>query len=194
MSHRELSTNLYPQMQKAGLKRRAAHGVREFLAVFLFLAPWFLAFSTYRMLLLNRFAEEQFEYGTGLVNALILSKVILTCEYLRLGKGHEHKPLIFPTIWKSFLFALAAAAFHVVEQIVRGLLRSGGFAAGLTSLREMGAGELLGRSLVMFFAFIPFFALRETARVLGEGKLQELFFRPRAAVRSQGPHAERPAA
>ena len=80
MSHREPSTNLNPQMEKAGLKQRAAHGVREFLAVFLFLAPWFLAFATYRMLLLNRFAEEEFEYGTGLVNALILSKVILTVE------------------------------------------------------------------------------------------------------------------
>ena len=194
MSHREPGTNLNPQMEKAGLKQRAAHGVREFLAVFLFLAPWFLAFSTYRMLLLNRFAEEEFEYGTGLVNALILSKVILTGEYLRLGKGHEHKPLIFATIWKSFLFALAAAAFYVVEQIVRGLLRGGGFAAGLTSLRDMGAGEILGRSLVMFFAFVPFFALRETGRVLGEGKLQELFFRPKASTGPQEPQAERPAA
>jgi beta-phosphoglucomutase family hydrolase len=187
MRHRERSTNLYLHMDKAHLKRRVAYGVREFLAVFLFLAPWFLAFSTYRMLLLNRFVDEQFEYGTGLVNALILSKVILTGEYLRLGKGNEHKPLIFPTIWKSFLFALAAAAFYVVEQIVRGLLRGGGFAAGLASLRDMGAEEILGRSLVMFFAFIPFFALRETGRVLGEGKLQELFFRPKASAGPQEP-------
>jgi hypothetical protein len=194
MSHGEHSKNPRLYIEKACLKRRAAHGVREFLAVFLFLAPWFLAFSTYRMLLLNRFVDEQFEYGTGLVNALILSKVILTGEYLRLGKGHEHKPLIFPTIWKSFLFTLAAVAFYVVEQIVRGLLRGGRFAVGLASLRDMGAGEILGRSLVMFFAFIPFFALRETGRVLGEGKLQVLFFRPKAPAGPQEPQTENRAA
>jgi hypothetical protein len=90
------------------MKQRLAHGVREFFTVFLFLAPWFLAFSTYRLLLLKRFADEPFEYGTGLLNALILSKVILTGEYLQLGKHQENKPLIYPTIWKAFLFTLLA--------------------------------------------------------------------------------------
>jgi hypothetical protein len=158
------------------MKQRLAHGVREFFTVFLFLAPWFLAFSTYRILLLRRFAEEPFEYGTGLLNALILSKVILTGEYLQLGKHQENKPLIYPTIWKAFLFTLLATAFYVVEHILRGLLRGGGFAAGIEAIREMGAGQLLGRSLVMFFAFLPLFALREIGRALGAGKLQELFF------------------
>jgi beta-phosphoglucomutase family hydrolase len=163
-------------MGKASLKQKAAHGLREFLSVFMFLAPWFLAFSTYRMLLLKRFGGGQFEYGTGLINALILSKVIATGEFLRLGTRHENKPLVYSTIWKSLLFALLAGVFYVVEQMLRGLLRGGGIAAGLTSLRASGAGEILGRSLVMFFAFIPFFALRETGRVLGEGKLRDLFW------------------
>jgi hypothetical protein len=115
MSHRERGTNLHSQMGKARVKQRLAHGVREFFTVFLFLAPWFLAFSTYRMLLLKRSAEEPFEYGTGLLNALILSKVILTGEYLRLGKQQENKLLIYPTIWKAFLFTLLATAFYVVD-------------------------------------------------------------------------------
>jgi hypothetical protein len=163
------------------VKQRLAHGVRQFFTVFLFLAPWFLAFSTYRMLLLNRFVEEPFEYGTGLLNALLLSKVIITGEHLQLGKHQENKPLIYPTIWKSLLFTLLAAAFNVVEHVVRGLLRGGGIAAGIEAIREMGAEQLLGRSLVMYFAFLPFFALRETGRALGEGKLEALFFVGRKA-------------
>jgi hypothetical protein len=167
-------------MSKTGLRRRLVHGVQKFFALFLFLAPWLLAFSTYRMLLLRRFAEDQFEYGTGLINALILSKVILTGEHLHLGRRQEDKPLIYPTIWKSFLFTLLATAFSVVEHTVRGLLRGGGIAETLVSVREMEPSEILGRSLVMFFAFLPFFALRETGRALGEGKLQQLFFRRKA--------------
>lgn len=173
-------------MVRTGLKQKVAHGVREFLGVFLFLAPWFLAFSTHRMLLLRRFTEEGFEYGTGLVNALILSKVILTGEFVGLGRLYKNRPLIYSTISNSFIFALLAAAFYVVEHIFRGLLRGGGIAAGLASIREMGAGEIFGRSLVMFFAFIPFFALRETGRALGEGKLQQMFFGPKASAGPQG--------
>ena len=187
MSHRERAASLYSQMGKTCLKQRVTHGVREFFSVFLFLAPWFLAFSTYRMLLLKRFADEPFEYGTGLVNALILAKVIATGEFLQLGTRHKNKPLIFSTIWKSFVFALLAAAFSVVELTVRGLFRGGGITAGVSSIGNTGAGELLGRSLVMFFAFIPFFALKETGRVLGEGKLEDLFLRPRALAGSQAP-------
>ena len=79
----------YPRMGEAALKQRLAAGVREFFTVFLYLAPWFLAFSTYRMFLLKRFVEEPFEYGTGLLNALIWRKVIVTGEYLQLGKHQE---------------------------------------------------------------------------------------------------------
>ena len=171
------------------MKRGLAHAVREFFGVFLFLAPWFLAFSTYRLLLLRKFTEQPLEFGTGLLNALILSKVILTGEYLHVGTRHQNKPLIYSAIWKSLLFALLAGVFYVVEHIVRGVLRGGGLTTGIDSLRAMGVAEILARSLVMFFAFIPFFALREIGRVLGEGKLKELFFRPNA---SAGTHEARP--
>jgi beta-phosphoglucomutase family hydrolase len=139
------------------------------------------------MLLLKRFADEPFEYGTGLVNALILAKVIATGEILQLGTRHKNRPLIFSTIWKSFVFALLAAAFSIVELTVRGLFRGGGITAGVSSIGNTGGAELLGRSLVMFFAFIPFFALREIGRVLGEGKLEDLFLRPRTLPGSQAP-------
>lgn len=58
----------------------------------------------------------------------------------------------------------------------------------------MGRGkyELLTDSLVTFFAFIPFFAVKELERVLGEGKLGELFFWRRAATESGLPSGSTP--
>jgi hypothetical protein len=35
--------------------------------------------------------------------------------------------------------------------------------------------ELIGRSIIIFCAFIPLFAFRELRRVLGEEKLYEMF-------------------
>ncbi|RPI72993.1 MAG: hypothetical protein EHM38_01100 [Geobacteraceae bacterium] len=39
--------------------------------------------------------------------------------------------------------------------------------------------ELLANSLVVFVAFFPFFGVKELGRVLGQDKIQALFFRRR---------------
>ena len=101
------------------MKQKVLHELGEFFRVFLYLAPWFCAFSTYRMLILSRFTDVSFDYGTALLNALVLSKVILVGEFFHLGKRHEDRPLIYSTIYKSFLFALLAAAFRIVELMIR---------------------------------------------------------------------------
>jgi hypothetical protein len=164
------------------LKQRIIQESREFLKVFLFVAPFFCAFATYRMLLLDQFEEKYFAYGTALVSALVLSKIILLGEYLQLGKRLEHKPLIYSTIYKSFLFTFLVAVFHVLEGAVKGLLHGETILSVFAALRGQGLTEVLGRSLVMFWAFLPFFAMRETARISGEGRLTDLFFRTRVSA------------
>jgi hypothetical protein len=165
-----------------GLKQRIIHEVGQFLRIFLYLAPFFCAFATYRMLLLDRFEEKYFAYGTAFVNALVLSKIILFGEYLRLGKRLEDKPLIHSTIYKSFAFTLLVAVFHIVEDAVKGVLHGQGIVGSFAVLSGRGKGEMLGHSLVMFCAFLPFFALREIERALGEGRLADLFFRSGASA------------
>ena len=166
-------------MDKSGLKQKIIHELREYLTIFLFVAPLFCAFATYRMLLLNQFREKSFEYGTAFINALVLSKVILIGEHLRLGHHQEHRPLIYSTIYKSFVFTLLVAVFHGLEHSIRGLVHGTGMPSSFAALSGGDIRELIGRSVVLFFAFLPFFALRETGRVLGPGKLADLFFRSR---------------
>ena len=55
-------------------------------------------------------------------------------------------------------------------------------AGAFAEIMGLGIDEVLARSLVMFCAFIPFFALRETALVLGERRLDDLFLRSRASA------------
>jgi len=169
-------------MDKARLKQRIIHELGEYLTVFLFLAPLFGAFSTYRMLLLGQFREGSFEYGTALINALILSKIVLIGEYLRLGKRQENRPLIYSTVYKSLVFTLLVAMFHVLEDAIKGLLHGEGVTGAFTALRDKDIAELLAPGLVYFCAFLPFFALREIRRVLGERRLADLFFRSSAAA------------
>jgi hypothetical protein len=166
---------------KEGFKSKLSHELKELLSVFFFLAPFFCAFVTYRMLLLNEFELAYFYYGSALASALVLSKVILLGEYAHLGRRQENRPLIVSTLYKSLLFGLLAAAFRIAEEAVKQLLfRKGPF----HPLGGLDTDELLARALIMFCAFIPFFALREIARVLGEGRLFGLFFGGRTDAES----------
>ena len=51
-------------------------------------------------------------------------------------------------------------------------------------LIRQGGYEILANGLVVFSAFIPFFAIKELGRVLGREKLRALFFRRISATES----------
>jgi hypothetical protein len=160
---------------KNSVKQRLAHEVKEFLVVFLFIAPFVFALASYR-LYLRPSESPLFAYGTAVVNAFAVAKIILTLDLARVGKSSEKKPLIVPTLHKSAVATLLYLAFRGVETMVRGLLQGQNFLAALDAafIRERGEFVLLG--LVTFLAALPFFALREMRRVLGLERFQVLFF------------------
>ena len=164
-------------MKQVVLKQKIRQDARELFWVFLYLALFLCTLSTYTMLLLNEFHVKYFTYGTALLNALVLSKVILLGESARLGKRHEDKPLFVSVIYKSLLFSLLVAALHVLEEIIKPMLHGEGLSGALHDLAGRRVSELLVRNLVVFWAFIPFFTFTEMRRALGEGKLYDLFFR-----------------
>lgn len=170
--------------QKASLKQKAIHEFEEFAGIFLYLAFFFCALATYSALLLNKFQISYFTYGSALINALVIAKVILIGEYTRLGKKHEAKPLLLSAVYKAFLFGLLVFGFHIVEELIKRLL---GGESMPTASREIRLDDLIGRSLIVFCTFIPLFAFRELQRVLGEESFRALFFRTGAAAKSDLP-------
>lgn len=176
-------------MDIANSKQRIAHEMKEFLTVFVLLAPFFLSFSTFRMYVTSGFGNAYFTYATAVVNALVLAKVILMGELVRLGTRFEHRPLILSTLNKSAVFTFLYLAFHIVESSVRGLWHGQAFLAGLYNAIANKSGELLAMALVLFFAFIPFFALREMRRIIGADRFRDLFFKGRPRSDELAAHA-----
>jgi hypothetical protein len=165
--------------QHSSLKQKTVYELKEITYVFLFLAFFFCALSTYRMLLLKNF-EISFIYGTALLNAFLVTKVILIGEAAHLGRKHESWPLIYSCVYKSFLYGLLIFAFHIVEEIVKRLIHGQDIVGAFQDIR---LDDLLARSIVIFCTFIPFFAFRELGRVLGPEKLRALFFESRAPAK-----------
>jgi hypothetical protein len=134
-------------------------------------------FTSYRRIILAHYEISYAEWGISLIKALILAKVILIVDLLPISHRLEDKPLIIPTLYKTFTFSLWVALFALVESAIRGFLQGKGLAGALDHLLSEGAYEFFARCLVAFCAFIPYFAFKELGRELGKGKLGELFFR-----------------
>jgi hypothetical protein len=177
---RELQIMTNASGKKDGWKQKVAHEITEYFMNFIYLALLFGVFTWYRRLILAEYHIGYVHYGFSLFEALVLAKVIMLGDILKLGRGLESKPLIFPTLYQTVVFTVWVAFFAVFEGTVVGLLHGKGLAGGFSEILSRGRYELLARCLMVFFAFIPFFAFRETERVLGQGKVRELFFRNRA--------------
>ncbi|SPF39055.1 conserved membrane hypothetical protein [Syntrophobacter sp. SbD1] len=170
--------------KRAGWKSKAIGEMTDYYITFLYLAFFFGSFTWYRGLILGEYQIGYLHYGVGLIQALVLAKVILVGRALHLGRRFQDHPLILPTLYKAVVFTIFVGLFGVVEHTISGLLHGKGITGGFEELMSAGTDELLARCLVTFVAFIPFFAFEELGRVLGEGKLLKLLFRRRSAAES----------
>jgi hypothetical protein len=115
----------------------------------------------------------------AVIEALILAKAIMIGEVARMGRGLEQKPPIIPTLYKTLIFTLFAAVFTVLEHVLKGLWKGTGLMGGLAEFLGKGRHEILANSIVVFVSFLPFFGVKELGRVLGQDKIQALFFQKR---------------
>jgi len=166
---------------KPTTKEKVKHEFEELTMIFLYLALFFCALSTYSMLLLDKYNISFYNYGAALLNALIIAKVILIGEYAHLGKRHENKPLFLSAFYKAIYFSILVFAFHLVEELVKRLVHGEGIADGFQHIHY---DDLATRTLVIFCAFLPLFAFRELRRVMGDDKFRELFFKTGAGDKS----------
>jgi len=164
-------------LKKHNLKQKVVHELIELVWVFVYLGIFFWMLTTYRMMLLGQFQEKYFEYGTALINALVFAKIILIGKYAHLGERREDKPLAFVVVYKSLLFSLLVEVFRVLEAVIKHLLHGEGLERIFRDLANKGADEILIRGLLVFASFVPFFALWELRRLIGDAKLWELLFR-----------------
>jgi hypothetical protein len=166
------------------LKQKAYHELKEFLVIALYLWVILALFQLYRSLLLR---EEHISVVAhqwfAVINALALGKVILIAKALHLGDWADDWPLIYRSLFKSAMFTIVLACFKILEDAGLGMYRGKSFQESIADLGGGTVNGILCVSLIMFVMLIPFFVLTELQGVLGEGKLIQVFFRPRSSFK-----------
>jgi magnesium-transporting ATPase (P-type) len=170
-------TTVEEPAKPAGLKAKIAHEFREMVIITVYLLLFFFSFATQKMFLLHQFRQADVIYGAAIIKSLVMAKVILFGQMARLGRRLEHRSLIQSSLFKAFMFALLVAVFDLLEDIVKGLFHGEDLAGIFHKMGASGSYELVIIIVIAFCVFIPFFALMETRRVMGEVEFENLFLR-----------------
>lgn len=125
-------------------------------------------------MVLKKYDIDSIRYALAIINALVIAKVILIGELMKLGKRAEARPLYQTVVLKAVIFTLLVLAFHFVEEVVKRLIH--GELRG-TVLENIHLDQWVAWSVIVFLTFTPLFAFRELRRVMGPKKLDAIFFR-----------------
>lgn len=163
------------QIVKKSWKQKFLHEFNEYWMNVIYMALVFSAIIFYRRLVLAHYEIYLDDYFSGVVKALVIAKVVMIGAFLRISRKYEHKPLIFPVLYKAVLFTLWVMLFDIVEAFIRIFINNPVFMEAINELKSHLNNLWLGGALLIFFSFIPFFAFKELIRVLGKEKVRELF-------------------
>jgi hypothetical protein len=165
----------FEQSEKPGLKRKLAHEFKELVWIFAYLWVLLGLFSVHKSIVLNE-PNLIYHQGFAFINALVLAKVMLIAEMLHVADSLKHKPLARPIVFKSAVFSAILMSFYIIEETLIGMWHG---KTATESIPDIGGGSLKGILVVgvmMFVVLMPFFAMRELSRDLGDDRLYELFF------------------
>lgn len=127
---------------KRRLKAKALREFTRFATMFAYLWVMFFLLQLHQYVILAQRHIPFEQYGVGLINALVLAKVMLVADDLRLGEWRGRRPLIFPVLLRSILFAIVFIIFDIIEKMLIGVWHGKTVA---DSIETFGGGGIDGR-------------------------------------------------
>ena len=115
-------------------------------------------------------------HGFALINALVLGKVALVVEELRLGERWRPEPLIYPILLESLILALLFVAMHVLEHVIGGWIHGDRLAKSVPAVGGGGAWGVFFATFSFFVAMIPFCGFRQITLAIGWPRMRALLF------------------
>lgn len=115
-------------------------------------------------------------HGFAIVNALVLGKVALVVEDLRLGHRIKASPLIWPILLESAILAVLFIAMHYLEAALGAWIHGASLAK---SVPMVGGGGALGVAFAMFSFFVamlPFVGFRQLTLAIGWPRMRAILF------------------
>ena len=101
---------------KRPLKERAFDEFKRLVVIFLYLWLVFGLLSIHKSLVLSQHNLDVEEHTFAFINAFVFAKVLLVGEHFNLGTRFRNKPLLYPILYKCFVFTVLLMSFHAVRE------------------------------------------------------------------------------
>lgn len=174
-----MSNDALAVQPKPTLKERASDEFRRYLVIFLYLWVVFGLLSIHKSIVLSQHHLDTEEHAFAIINAFVFAKVLLVGEHFKLGTRFAKKPLIYPILYKSFVFSLVLIGFHVIEAVGVGLWHGHTLAESLPPFLGWNPRGLLAVGIMCFVLLLPFFGFRVIAQVIGRDEMKALLLHHR---------------
>jgi hypothetical protein len=169
----------HARIEKA--KEVAADEFRRYLIAFVYILVLLGMFTMHQEITLRAHGGESkalpfAPHGFAIVNALVLAKVALVVEALRLGHRVRPEPLIWPILLESLILAVMFVAMHYVEHIVGGWIHGEALAKSVPMIGGGGAVGVFFATFSFFVAMIPFVGFRLITLAVGWPRMRGILF------------------
>lgn len=159
-----------------GLRALALAEGKQFVVLFLYLWVLFGLYVLNERIILDQNGIDFVAHGFALFNAFVLAKVMLVAEHMNLSRWLNRRPLIYPILHDSLLFAIIFIVFHAIEKLVVTAVRGEAAAASIPNVGGGGIAGIVCVAVILFFTLMPFFAFRNFNRALGPERMNTMLF------------------
>jgi hypothetical protein len=169
----------HARLEKA--KEVAAEELRRYLISVVYIGVILSLFTVHEEIALRTHGAESkaipfAPHGFAIVNALVLGKVALVVEQLRLGERIRPTPLIYPIVFESLILAVLFLAMHLLESLIGGWLHGRPLALSVPVVGGGGAVGVFFAWVSFFVAMLPFCAFRRITMAIGWPRMREILF------------------
>jgi hypothetical protein len=174
---------------KVPLHQKAVAEFKEVLVITVYLYVCLGAVTLHKTAVLHDAGVNFDMWGIAIVKALVLAKFMAIGRAMNIGQQrYKRKPLIWPTLYQSFLTLILLLTLTTIEELLVGLIHKRALADSLAHV--VGPSLLQGGAtlLIMFVILVPYFAFRNLGEVVGERALVRLFLIDRRTPLSPPSH------
>ncbi len=130
-----------------------------------------------KSLILRSYGIEVSTFLNATIGALVLGKVVPLADLLPFINRFPNKPLIYNTLWKTFIYFSAAFLVRYVEHLIPLIREHKNLpAANSHLLNEIVWPHFWLVQLWLLVCFFLYCSIRELGRIIGYAEIRSMFF------------------
>jgi len=172
------------------VRQKAAEELKAMAVLVVYFGLWVAVLMVTKRLVLADYHIRFRGFSLAVFGVLVIAKVVLVLEHVRLGGWVERKPAALNVVLRTTLYALGIALAMLLEKAFEMRGQYGGFTNALPGvLHNRDSHHVWVNTIWLACSLLVFNALAVIRRRFGDRELLHTFFRPETPDRPDRPES-----